>query len=136
MHPEPDALQQRLALGMQIHTTLDTLNKTINQAIATRERLESAVAGQGMASDKARSAIAALDQAISTYVELDLHSSEGPLLHETKLRSHLAYLAADIDLSYAVPTPAEHQVFNQLSQEAQTGEAQLQDAIAQGQQVR
>jgi photosystem II stability/assembly factor-like uncharacterized protein len=136
MHPEPDALQQRLALGMQIRATLDTLDKTVNQAIATRERLRSAVARQEITAAKAQPALAALDQAIDRNVQLDLHASEGPLLHETKLRSHLAYLAADIDLSYAMPTPAEHHVFAQLSQEAQTGEAQMQDAIAQGQQVR
>jgi hypothetical protein len=57
------------------------------------------------------------------------------LLHETKLRSHLAYLAADIDLAYEMPTAAEHQVFDDLGREAQSGEQQLKVAIAQGRQV-
>jgi photosystem II stability/assembly factor-like uncharacterized protein len=135
LHPAPDALQQRLALEMQIHTTLDTLNKTLNQAIATRQKLQAAVARHKITADQAHAALAALDQAINGYVQLDLHASEGPLLHETKLRSHLAYLAADIGLAYEMPTTAEHQVFDDLSHEAQTGEQQLNAAIAQGRPV-
>src|SRR6185312_7008041 len=73
-HPAPDALQQRLALEMQIHATLDKL-----------------------------------DKAIGENVQLALASSEGPLLHESKLRSHLAYLASNIDLAYETPTAAEHE---------------------------
>ncbi|MGH8181561.1 MAG: WD40/YVTN/BNR-like repeat-containing protein, partial [Steroidobacteraceae bacterium] len=135
LHPAPDALQQRLALEMQIHTTLDTLDKALNQAIAIRQKLDGAVADHKVTADKAHAALAALDQAINGNVQLDLHASEGPLLHETKLRSHLAYLAADIDLAYEMPTAAEHQVFEDLSHQAQTGEQQLNAAIAQGRQV-
>ena len=135
LHLEPGALDERLALEMQIHGALDTLDKTLNQAIAARQKLTAAVAHHRVAEDKAHDALAALDKAIGTYVQLDLHASEGPLLHETKLRSHLAYLAADIDLAYERPTAAEHQVFNDLNREAQTGEQQLKDAIAQGQRV-
>lgn len=135
LHPAPDALQQRLALEMQIHTTLDTLNKTLDRAIATRQKLEAAVARHEVTAEKAHDALAALDQAIGTYVQLDLHSSEGPLLHETKLRSHLAYLASNIDLAYEMPTAAEHQVYDDLNHEAHTGEQRLQDAIARGEKV-
>ncbi|HEX5206958.1 MAG TPA: hypothetical protein VFW10_04085 [Steroidobacteraceae bacterium] len=135
LHLEPGALDERLALEMQIHGALDTLDKTLDQAIAARQKLTAAVAHHRVAEDKAHDALAALDKAIGTYVQLDLHASEGPLLHETKLRSHLAYLAADIDLAYERPTAAEHQVFNDLNREAQTGEQQLKDAIAQGQRV-
>jgi len=135
LHPAPDALQQRLALEMRIHTTLDTLDKTLNEAIATRQKLQAAVAGHKVTADRAQAALAALDQAINGYVQLNLHASEGPLMHETKLRSHLAYLAANIDLAYEMPTAAEHQVYDDLSHEAQTGEQQLNAAIAQGRQV-
>jgi hypothetical protein len=135
LHPAPDALERRLALEMRIHTTLDTLDKTLNQAIASRQKLQAAVASHKVTADQAHSALAALDQAINRYVQLDLHASEGPLLHETKLRSHLAYLAANIDLAYEMPTAAEHQVCDDLSREAQTGEQQLNAAIAQGRQV-
>ncbi|MGB7226192.1 MAG: hypothetical protein WBD26_00465, partial [Candidatus Acidiferrales bacterium] len=63
---------------------------------------------------------------------LDIHSSEGSLLHETKLRSHVAYLAADIDLGYAKPTPAQYAVFAELNEEAQAGEQKLDAAISEG----
>jgi photosystem II stability/assembly factor-like uncharacterized protein len=135
LHPAPDALEQRLALEMQIHTTLDTLDKTINQAIAVRRQLEAAVAHHKMTADKAHAALAALDQAIGSYAQLDLHSSEGSVIHETKLHDHLAYLGANIDLAYEMPSEAEHQVCNDLDQEAQAGERQLEAAIAQGRQV-
>ncbi|MDE2261190.1 MAG: exo-alpha-sialidase [Gammaproteobacteria bacterium] len=135
LHPAPDALQQRLALQMQIHATLDKLDETINQAIATRAKLEAAVSRHEVTAGKAHDALAALDQAIGENVQLELHSSEGPLLHESKLRSHLAYLAANIDLAYERPTAAERQVFHDLDQEAQSGEQRLKAAIARGEQA-
>ncbi|HVS77086.1 MAG TPA: hypothetical protein VHE11_09135 [Steroidobacteraceae bacterium] len=135
LHPAPDALRQRLALEMQIHAALDTLDETLNQAIATRQKLETAIARHRMTAGKAHDALAALDQAIGSCVQLDLHSSEAPLLHESKLRSHLAYLAANIDLAYELPTPAEHQVFDYLDQKAQAGEQRLKSAIAQGEKL-
>lgn len=135
LHPAPDALQQRLALEMQIHTALDTLDRTLNQAIAMRQKLEAAVANHRITPDQAHDALAALDQAIGGYVQLDLHSSEGSVIHETELRSHLAYLGANIDLAYEMPSAAEHEVFEDLDQRAQAGEQQLKAAIAQGQQA-
>ena len=135
LHPAPDALQQRLALEMQIHATLDKLDETINRAIATRGKLEAAVAHHKLTAGKAHQALAALDEAIGENVQLALASSEGPLLHESKLRSHLAYLAANIDLAYEMPTAAEHEVFNDLDREAQAGEQRLQAAITQGEQM-
>jgi photosystem II stability/assembly factor-like uncharacterized protein len=135
LHPGAGALQQRLALEMQIHTDLDTLDKTLNQAIAVRQKLLAAVAHQRITADKAHAALAALDQAIDGHVQLDLHSSEGSVIHETELRDHLAYLGANIDLAYEMPGAAEHQVFNDLDQQAQAGERQLEAAIAQGRQV-
>jgi hypothetical protein len=135
LHPGAGALDERLALEMQIHGALDTLDKTLNRAIATRQKLAAALARHRVREAEAHDALTALDRAIGSYVQLDLHASEGPLLHETKLRSHLAYLAADIDLAYERPTAAEHQVFNDLNREAQSGEQQLKDAIAQGERV-
>lgn len=115
-----DDLAARLALQLKIHTALDALNKDINRAIAVREKLVS----NGHAS-----AAADLDREIGNLVQLDIKSSEGSLLHETKLRSYLAYLAADIDLAYARPTAAQHAVFEQLDQEAKAGEQKLDAAI-------
>ena len=51
---------------------------------------------------------------------------------ETRLRSHLAYLAADIDLAYMQPTPAQYAVFEHLDAQARAGEQTLRAAIAKG----
>ena len=117
IHAPPSALQDRLALQLKIHATLDSLDRTINQALDVRDHL-----GTGAA---ARRTAAALDSTIHNLVQLDLQSSEGSLLHETKLRSHLAYLAADIDLAYAAPTEAHAAVFQELQREAAAGEELL-----------
>ena len=63
-----------------------------------RARLQAAVAHQNIGASKAQSALQELTDAIDANVEMATRSSEGTLLHETKLRSHLAYLAADIDI--------------------------------------
>ncbi|HVA56456.1 MAG: glycosyl hydrolase [Gemmatimonadaceae bacterium] len=120
IHTGQEALESRLALQLKIHGALDSLDRTINRAIEVRDRL--AAGGRPAA---------VLDTAIKGLVQLDLHSSEGSLLHETKLRSHLAYLAADIDLAYAAPTPAQFSVFEDLDQQARAGEERLRAAIRQ-----
>ncbi|MHB8357339.1 MAG: hypothetical protein ACYDDQ_11705, partial [Vulcanimicrobiaceae bacterium] len=106
--------------------------KTIDRAIAVRSKLDKAVTGRRLTQAQARGAIAALDGEIHNLVDLDIQSSEGSLLHETKLRSHLAYLAADVDLAYARPTRAQYAVFEELRRESLTGERKLQAAIAEG----
>ncbi|MGH9411908.1 MAG: WD40/YVTN/BNR-like repeat-containing protein [Vicinamibacterales bacterium] len=119
----PDALQARLDLELKIHQTLDTLDRTINDAVAARDRLASPGAPGG-------GALANLNTLIGDAVQLQITSSEGTLLHEAKLRSHLAYLAADIDLAYAAPTAAQQAVFNTLSAQASMLEQQVKAAIA------
>ena len=132
LHAGPGALTARLALELRIHVTLDTLDKTIDRAIAVRSKLDKAVTGRRLTQAQARGAIAALDGEIHDLVDLDIQSSEGSLLHETKLRSHLAFLAADVDLAYARPTRAQYAVFEELRRESLTGERKLQAAIAEG----
>ena len=112
------ALARRLALALRIHRALDTLDRTLNRAIAVRDSL-SAAGGPGA------SRAAQLDSVIRSLVALNILSSEGSLLHETKLRSHLAYLAADLDLAFAAPTAAESAVFAALDREARAGETRL-----------
>ena len=80
----------------------------------------------------ARAALARLAKDVDALVALQIRSSEGSLLHETKLRSHLAYLAADVDLSYDRPTAAEQAVFEHLRVQAQSGERRLREDIARG----
>ncbi|HYL56643.1 MAG TPA: glycosyl hydrolase [Gemmatimonadales bacterium] len=118
----PEALGRRLALGLQIHETLDSLDRTINRALAVRDSLAAA--------HRAPAVVSALDSIAHGLVELDLHSSEGDLLHETELRSHLAYLAAEVDLAYAAPTAAQAAVFVELERQAHAGEERLRAALA------
>ncbi len=122
LHPAPSGLAARLALGLEIHNTLNALDEKINQAIAARDRLEAA--------HSASPALAALNRAIANVVQLKIKSSEGSLVFETKLRSHLAYLAADLDLSYTRPTSAEYAVYQHLAAKAAAGERQLDAALA------
>ncbi|MEO6969011.1 MAG: hypothetical protein ABI132_11255 [Rhodanobacteraceae bacterium] len=125
----PADLQARFALQMKIHQTLDRLDQAINQAIEARVNLQTAIANGKLSQQQAAPALDALNQAIASVVQLDLQSSEGPLLHETKLKSHLAYLQADIGLAYARPTAAQSAVFQQLDQESSSDEQKLLAAI-------
>jgi len=130
LHATAEDLAARLALQQRIHATLNQLDVTINKAIATRDRLNAAVVSHRVTPAKARPVLAALDTTIHALVQLKIQSSEGSLLHETKLRSHLAYLAADIDLAYLRPTTAQYAVFEDLDHQATVGEASLNAAIA------
>ncbi len=121
IHATAQELADRLALQLQIHATLDSLDRTINRAIELRDNLRRA--------GNAAGAVAGLDSAIDDMVQLKIQSSEGSLLHETKLRSHLAYLAADIDLAYGAPTAAQRAVFEELAREAAAGETRLRAAM-------
>jgi len=125
-------LAARLALELKIHDALDGLDKTINQAIAVRDKLQTAVRQHHMTEAQSGKAIEDLNREIGNLVQLNIQSSEGSLLHETKLRSYLAYLAADIDLAYKKPTPAQYAVFQHLNQERRTGTQKLEAAIAEG----
>ncbi len=114
LHATSADLEAQLALELRIHGALDRLDRTLNRAIAMNDRLHSA----------------ALSAEIGTLVQLDIHSSEGDVLHETKLRSHLAYLAAEVGLSYTAPTAAENDVADDLIAQAQHGEARLETLMS------
>ncbi len=128
-------LEARLQLALKIHQTLDSLDRTLNQALAVRSRLEKLTVGRGRTARRATSAIAGLDRAISPLVQLNVQSSEGTLLHETKLRSHLAYLQADVELAYVKPTAAQVAVFEALAANAEQGEKALGAAIVDGKKI-
>lgn len=132
LHASPAALAARLVLALRIHTALNTLDSTINQAMLVRNHLRMAVRQHRLTVNAADAAISGLDRAIDSLVQMAIKSSEGSLVHETKLRSHLAYLAADINLAYARPTAAQYAVFRYLNQKAIHGEQQLESAMARG----
>ena len=117
LHPAPGGLAARFALQMQIRDTIDSLDSTINAALAARDRM----------ADGARKT--ALDREINRLVNLQTHSSEGPLSTGTRTRDHLAYLQSDVDMAYAKPTPAQYAVFTQLHREAMEGQARLRDLM-------
>ncbi len=130
LHVTPADLAARLALDLQIHDELNTLDKDINQAIAARDSLQKAVAAHRVSEAQAATTLAALNQDIENVAQMAMKSSEGSLLHETKLRDHLAYLAADVDLAYARPTPSQYAVFRVLDEQTRANEQKLATAIA------
>jgi hypothetical protein len=125
-----DDLAARLALDVKIHTTLDSLDKKINEAISVRDKLETRVKDKHLSEAQAGKAVSDLSDEIGNLVQLKIQSSEGSLLHETKLHSYLAYLAADVDLAYSKPTAAQEAVFDHLDQEAKAAEEKLDAVIA------
>ncbi|MDE1899679.1 MAG: hypothetical protein KGH73_11555, partial [Xanthomonadaceae bacterium] len=126
------ALQQHLALELRIHAAVGELDRNINQAIAMRRQLLEAIARHRLTGSKAKDALAALDHALDQVVQLDIRSSEGDVLHEMRVRSFLAYLQADVGLSYTTPTAAQMAAFDRLDRQAHAGEGKLQEAVAQG----
>lgn len=131
IHATQQQLEARLSLELKIHAALDALDKKINRAIEARERVQSAIASNQLTESQAGAALSALNTSIGKMVELRIQSSEGTLLHEAKVRSRLAYLANDIALAYASPNAAQYAVFDDLSKKAQSGEQQLDAAVAQ-----
>jgi hypothetical protein len=127
LHATQQDLEARLALDLQIHRDLDALDKDIDQAIATRDSLAKTVAGNPRAGD----ALSALNRDIGELAQMKMSASEGALLFETKLRDHLAYLAADVDLAYARPTQAHYEVFKMLDAQAKAGQEKLKADVAQ-----
>ncbi len=132
LHTTAAALQQRMALQLRIHGAVDLLDRNINRAIGVRHELLQAVARHRLEESKAHAALAGLDEAIDQVVQLNVHSSEGDVLHEMRLRSFLAYLQADVGLAYVAPTAAQVAAFDHLDRQAEAGEQKLQAAIAAG----
>ncbi len=135
IHVPAEALAERLDLQMQIHDALNTLNQELNQAIAVRDRLQTAIHSGNLTQAQAGQTLGNIEKAIGRLVQLNIRSSEGDLLHQVWVRSELAYLSADIGLAYQAPTPAQHAVFEHVNQEAKTGEQKLRGEIAAAQKL-
>jgi hypothetical protein len=129
---DKDALAARLALELQIHTALDTLDKTLNDAIDMRAALQKAVDEHRLDAARAVKAVQTLDDSIGNLVQLDIHSSEGDLLHAVRLRSYLTYLASEVGSAYQRPDAAQYALFKELDADAANGEQSLRAAIAAG----
>jgi hypothetical protein len=74
--------------------------------------------------------LASIDEQVGSLVQFKQKSSEGALLYETKLRDHLAYLNADIELAYDKPTAAQYAVWNEMEATAKAAIAKLQATTA------
>ena len=123
LDPRSTATAQDLAarrdLGLRIHALQDELDRTVNAAIAARAKV-----GAGAVSEQ-------LDAAIGAVVDIvHRQADEGALLYESRLRSFIAYLNAEVDMGYVRPTAAEYAVFEKLSADAASAEAKLKTAIA------
>ncbi|HEX4667318.1 MAG TPA: exo-alpha-sialidase [Chthoniobacterales bacterium] len=128
-------LEARLALALKIHADLDMLDKEINQAIDARDKLKQAVSSHSLTDPKAADIVAVLTRDIDAVVPLKARGSEGDLLYGTKLRDHLAYLAAEVDLSYGHPTAPQEEVFKQLDQQTNEARQKLQADLAQAEKL-
>jgi hypothetical protein len=131
LHPTQADLEARLALDQQIHADLDALDKKINQALASRDKLQKAISGNISTNAQAASTLSALNRDIDNVAQMAIKSSEGELLHGTRLHDHLAYLAADIDLSFDRPTASHQAVFDQLHKQVKESMQKLEGDIAQ-----
>ncbi|HEY1976342.1 MAG TPA: hypothetical protein VGG89_07355 [Candidatus Baltobacteraceae bacterium] len=116
------ALEDRLALQQKIVAQLDELDRSVNAALTARDKLERRGGNKAL--------LASLDEQIANLVQFKQKSSEGALLYETKLRDHLAYLNADIDLAYDKPTQAQYDVWNEMQALAKSSIAKLQATTA------
>src|ERR1017187_10405282 len=130
LHATQQDLETRLELDLKIHADLDALDKDINQALAVHDKLQKAISAQSASNAQTAGVLAALNRDIDGVAQMAMKASEGSLLFETKLRDHLAYLAADIDLSYDKPTAAQEAVFSQLDEQTKQGEQKLKADIA------
>jgi len=112
MHATTADLEARLALEMQIRTSIDALDRAIVAAMDGRKRLSAAQ-------------VAGVNSEIADLVLLDVNSSEADLLHETKVREQLGFLLNSLEGAYQRPTAAEYAAYKDLAALAEAGEARL-----------
>ncbi|HEX5314374.1 MAG TPA: exo-alpha-sialidase, partial [Gammaproteobacteria bacterium] len=129
LHASQSDLEASLALQFKIQNALDTLDESLDKAIATRARLAAAVSAHRLSATQAAGASSVLGAAIASVVQLDIHSSEGDVMKPMKLHSHLAYLGSGVGIAYVRPTAAQYAVFRYLRQQANDGEQRLAAAI-------
>ncbi|HEX4014620.1 MAG TPA: hypothetical protein VHX17_12160 [Candidatus Cybelea sp.] len=107
-HATINDLQMRLALEQQIVATIDSLDRAIAAAIATRGKVATSANGE-------------IQQLMAT----ENDSSEADTMHGTRVREQLGFLLNSLEGSYAKPTAAEYDTYRDLSALATAGEARL-----------
>lgn len=112
VHTSTEDLQARLALELQIRSTMDALDRSLAAAMSARTKLPPAQA-------------AALDGEINDVVQLDIHSSEADVLHETKLREQLGFLLNSLENAFQRPTVAEYATYKDLAALSDAAQARL-----------
>jgi photosystem II stability/assembly factor-like uncharacterized protein len=125
LHATPDDLEAEFTLTQQILDDTNALNKSLNAAIAARDRLAAHHDAQSA------SVLDALNAAIDDYVQMNIRSSEGDVVHTTKLHEWLAYLTSDVEIAWARPTAAEDAVFHDLDNQTKAAEQKLESVTAQ-----
>ena len=129
LHATQAELEAKLALELQIHNTLNQLNRQLNQAIALRARLAKDPApGQS-------AAVAGLTHAIDALIQMKLRGDETDAVFGTRVDLHLAYLSGEVAEGYRRPTPAEYAAYKYLSGKIAAGEQVLTSAISTARQV-
>jgi photosystem II stability/assembly factor-like uncharacterized protein len=115
-----DDLRKQFDLLTRIHRDLNNIYQTVNQMQDLRGQLKG-LAGRGYLAKE----VEALDKKISAVegllVEMRITSSEDSLMYPLALDGKLAVLASTVAGSAdAVPTDAEHEVFQELSRKLDT----------------
>jgi hypothetical protein len=111
-HPAPGDLQARLALEMEIFSSIDKLDRTIASAMNSRNHASSAQRAQ-------------IDDEIASLTLTGVSSSEYDVVHPTKIREQLAFLMNSLEAAYAKPTAAEYAAAKDLEALASAGETRL-----------
>jgi photosystem II stability/assembly factor-like uncharacterized protein len=130
LHATQEDLAARLALTREIHADMNALDTELNRALATRDKLEKAIADHGTTGSPTTGALDALNHEIDDLVQMKVRSSEGDVLYQAKLHGFLAYLVADVEVAYARPTEAQSAVFHDLDGQTKAAEQKLESLIA------
>ncbi|HEY7993878.1 MAG TPA: hypothetical protein VID24_06705 [Candidatus Eremiobacteraceae bacterium] len=116
LHPAAGDLQARLTFAMRISDYLDSLDKSVNAALAARDRMPAAQRAQ-------------VDAVLDDLVQFNIRSSEGDLLYESRLHEQLAFLMNSLDNAYQAPTKAEYAAFDDLKALSDADLSKLQAAM-------
>lgn len=119
------ALQARLGLEMQIHQDLTNLDRCVDSALVVMRELKAEELQNTVPKRQAKSVLRLLSKYVRQVVQFKVASSEGDLMHQMRLHSHLAFLQADIGMAYSRPTPAQYQIFRELNARVSSSDRRL-----------